>query len=61
MQLIAMHHNSKISLYFEGFSEQYKCIVYWEPDGEFIEIMDTSCFKYTKDNRVPKFTDPFRR
>lgn len=61
MQLIALHHLYKASNYIEGSHEQYKCIVYWKLHGEYIEILETSCFRYTKDNRVPKFIDPFRR
>lgn len=59
MQLIAMHRNSKNSGYIEGFHEQYCCVVYWKSLGEFIEIMDISCFRYTKENRVPRLLNPF--
>ena len=61
MELIAMHHKNKTSHYIEGFSEQYKCIVYGESERDFIEIMDTPCFKYYKTNRIPTFTNPFRK
>ena len=60
MQLIAMHHLSKALRFIEGSNEQYKCIVYWELDEEFIEIANTTCFRYTNANRIPKFTNPFR-
>ena len=61
MQLIAMHHISKISHYIEGFNKQYKCIVCWRLNEDFVEVGSLSSFKYDENNSVTKFTNPFER
>ena len=58
MQLIAMHQKSKYSNYIEGFYKEYGCITLWN-DSDGLQLLSSSFFDYTSENRVPKYTNPF--
>lgn len=59
MQLIQLHHHSKASNFIEGFHENYECITLWN-DSDDLQIISNSFFDYTPENRVTKYTNPFR-
>ena len=59
MQLIVMHHLNKASNYIEGFHKNYECITLWN-DSSGLEILSNPFFDYSPENKVPKYTKPFR-
>ena len=58
MQLIAMHQKSKYSRFVEGFHRNYNCITLWN-DSDGLQLLQSSFFDYTSENKVPKYTNPF--
>ena len=58
MRLIAMHQKFYNSNYIEGFLKEYECITLWN-DADGLQLMYSSFFDYTSENRVPKYTNPF--
>ena len=54
-----MHKKAKYSRYIEGFHKNYNCITLWN-DSDNLQILSNSFFDYSLENRVPKFTNPFR-
>ena len=59
MYLIAMHQKDCYSHYIEGFSKEYGCITLWN-DSDGLQLLKSPFFDYTSENRVPKYTNPFR-
>lgn len=58
MYLIAMHQKDCYSNYIEGFHRKYRCITLWG-DADGLQLLQSSFFDYTSENRVPKYTKPF--
>lgn len=55
-----MHHRTKYEDYIEGFHKNYNCITLWNNQNGLIEDSNVAFFKYSPENRVPKYTNPFR-
>ena len=58
MYLIATHQKNRYSNYIEGFHKEYGCITLWN-DEDGLQLLQSSFFDYTSENRVPKSTKPF--
>ena len=58
MYLIATHQTNHYSTFIEGFNRKYGCITLWN-DSDGLQLLQSSFFDYTSENRVPKYTKPF--
>ena len=58
MYLIVTHQKNRYLNYIEGFYKEYGCITFWN-DGDSLQLLQSSFFNYTSENRVPKYTKPF--